>query len=117
MDGSGVACLTAALRPPSGENWAGAAKARVLDTRKTLLRLWSLQKYAVRSSGGVHHRLSLSDMTMVKADPVIAAGVAVAGREAAAKARPEIPVEGEETGLDQLCEPSTRALGACIPRP
>ena len=96
---SGVATATS--------HWVAAlegTKARVLDTRKTLPGLRSLQKYAVRCGGGVNHRFSLSDMAMVKDNHVIAAGGVVPAFEAVSAAHPEIPVEVEVTDLDQLRE-------------
>jgi len=77
-------------------------RARVLDTRKTLPNLRSLQKYAVRCGGGVNHRFSLSDMAMVKDNHVVAAGGAVLAFEAVRAAHPAVPVEVEVTDLDQL---------------
>jgi nicotinate-nucleotide pyrophosphorylase (carboxylating) len=41
-------------------------KVKVLDTRKTIPGLRELQKYAVRIGGGYNHRMSLSDMVLVK---------------------------------------------------
>jgi nicotinate-nucleotide pyrophosphorylase (carboxylating) len=96
---SGVATATS--------HWVAAlegTKARVLDTRKTLPGLRSLQKYAVRCGGGVNHRFGLSDMAMVKDNHVIAAGGVVPAFEAVTAAHPEIPVEVEVTDLDQLRE-------------
>ncbi len=78
--------------------------ARVLDTRKTLPGWRALQKYAVRCGGGVNHRFSLADMTMVKDNHVIAAGGVVPAFEAVRAAYPHIPVEVEVTDLDQLRE-------------
>ncbi|VVM04778.1 carboxylating nicotinate-nucleotide diphosphorylase [Methylacidimicrobium tartarophylax] len=40
--------------------------ARLLDTRKTLAGLRSLEKYAVRCGGGGNHRVSLGDHVLVK---------------------------------------------------
>ncbi len=79
-------------------------KARVLDTRKTLPGLRALQKYAVRCGGGVNHRSSLLDLTMVKDNHVLAAGGVVPAFEAVRDAHPDIPVEVEVTDLDQLRE-------------
>jgi nicotinate-nucleotide pyrophosphorylase (carboxylating) len=96
---SGVATATS--------HWVAAlegTKARVLDTRKTLPGLRSLQKYAVRCGGGVNHRFSLSDMAMVKDNHVVAAGGVVPAFEAVAAAYPDTPVEVEVTDLDQLQE-------------
>jgi len=94
---SGVATATA--------HWVAALEgtaARVLDTRKTLPGWRALQKYAVRCGGGVNHRLSLSDMAMVKDNHVIAAGGVVPALEAVRTRFPDVPVEVEVTDLDQL---------------
>jgi nicotinate-nucleotide pyrophosphorylase (carboxylating) len=94
---SGVATATA--------RWVDAlegTRARVLDTRKTLPGLRALQKYAVRCGGGVNHRFSLGDMAMVKDNHVIAAGGVVPAYQAVRAAHPDLPVEVEVTGLDQL---------------
>ena len=94
---SGVATAT--------DRWVQALDgtgARVLDTRKTLPGWRDLQKYAVRSGGGVNHRFSLSDMAMVKDNHVIAAGGVVPALEAVRAAYPDIPIEVEVTDLDQL---------------
>lgn len=40
--------------------------AKLLDTRKTIPGLRDLSKYAVRCGGGTNHRLSLSDMILIK---------------------------------------------------
>jgi nicotinate-nucleotide pyrophosphorylase (carboxylating) len=96
---SGIATATAA--------WVDAldgTRARVLDTRKTLPGLRSLQKYAVRCGGGVNHRSSLADLAMVKDNHVIAAGGVVPAFEAVRAAHPDLPVEVEVTDLGQLKE-------------
>lgn len=56
---SGVATLTA-------QCVAKAPGCQILDTRKTLLGLRSLQKYAVRTGGGTNHRLHLGDRILIK---------------------------------------------------
>lgn len=96
---SGVATATAA--------WVDALEgtsARVLDTRKTLPGWRHLQKYAVRCGGGTNHRMSLSDMAMVKDNHVVAAGGVVPAYEAVRAAYPDLRVEVEVTDLDQLRE-------------
>jgi nicotinate-nucleotide pyrophosphorylase (carboxylating) len=96
---SGIATATAA--------WVDAldgTRARVLDTRKTLPGLRTLQKYAVRCGGGVNHRFSLSDMAMVKDNHVVAAGGVVPALEAVRATHPDVPVEVEVTDLGQLKE-------------
>ncbi len=94
---SGVATATA--------RWVDALAGtgtRVLDTRKTLPGLRSLQKYAVRCGGGTNHRLSLADAAMVKDNHVVAAGGVVAAYEAVRAAHPDLRVHVEVTDLDQL---------------
>ncbi len=41
-------------------------KARIIDTRKTLPGLRTLEKYAVRTGGGFNHRMDLNEMILVK---------------------------------------------------
>jgi len=41
-------------------------KANILDTRKTTPLLRHLERYAVRTAGGVNHRFNLNDMVMIK---------------------------------------------------
>ena len=94
---SGIATATS--------HWVAAldgTRARVLDTRKTLPGFRTLQKYAVRCGGGVNHRLTLSDLAMVKDNHVVAAGGVVPAFEAVRAAYPDLPVEVEVTDLDQL---------------
>jgi len=96
---SGVATATS--------RWVDAlegTRARVLDTRKTLPTYRALQKYAVRCGGGVNHRMSLSDMAMVKDNHVVAAGGVVLAYLAVRSAHPDLRVEVEVTDLDQLRE-------------
>jgi nicotinate-nucleotide pyrophosphorylase (carboxylating) len=94
---SGVATATA--------RWVEALEgtgARVLDTRKTLPGHRALEKYAVRCGGGVNHRFSLTDMALVKDNHVLAAGGVLPAFEAVRSRYPDIPVEVEVTGLDEL---------------
>ena len=96
---SGVATATA--------HWVDAlagTRARVLDTRKTLPTFRALQKYAVRCGGGVNHRFSLGDRAMVKDNHVVAAGGVVPAYDAVRRAYPDLRVEVEVTGLDELRE-------------
>jgi nicotinate-nucleotide pyrophosphorylase (carboxylating) len=41
-------------------------KTAIMDTRKTTPLLRQMERYAVRSAGGVNHRYNLSDMVMIK---------------------------------------------------
>jgi len=69
MHMSGVATLTDQfVRRIEGTN------AKIVDTRKTLPLLRTLQKYAVRCGGGHNHRMGLYDGAMVKDNHIAAAG-------------------------------------------
>lgn len=48
--------------------------ARIVDTRKTLPMLRSLEKYAVRCGGGHNHRMGLYDGVMIKDNHIAACG-------------------------------------------
>jgi nicotinate-nucleotide pyrophosphorylase (carboxylating) len=48
-------------------------KARILDTRKTAPLYRALEKYAVRTGGGVNHRMGLADQVLVKENHFAAA--------------------------------------------
>ncbi|MEV5497589.1 L-aspartate oxidase [Nonomuraea fuscirosea] len=94
---SGVATLTA--------RWAeavGGTEARVRDSRKTLPGLRALEKYAVRSGGGVNHRMSLSDAALIKDNHVVAAGGVAEAFRAVRERYPDLPIEVEIDRLDQL---------------
>ena len=49
-------------------------RARILDTRKTVPGLRSLDKYAVRVGGGLNHRFALYDGVLIKDNHITAAG-------------------------------------------
>lgn len=102
---SGVATLT--------HHWATAIEGtgcRVRDTRKTVLGLRALQKYAVRCGGGVNHRLGLGDAALIKDNHVAAAGSVTAAYQAVRSHAPQIGVEVECDTLDQVRE--SLAIGA-----
>jgi len=78
-------------------------KAKILDTRKTTPGLRLLEKYAVKTGGGTNHRLSLSDMVLIKDNHLRHVGsVAEAVRRARAAARPGIRIEVEAADLAQV---------------
>ncbi len=78
---------------------------RVLDTRKTTPGLRRLEKYAVRMGGGHNHRLSLSDMVMLKDNHIRLVGsIKGAVRRARAKIDPAIRIEVEAATLEQVQE-------------
>jgi len=45
---------------------------KILDTRKTLPCLRTLQKYAVKTGGGTNHRMGLYDQVLIKDNHIIA---------------------------------------------
>lgn len=81
-----------------------ASRTRVRDTRKTVPGLRHLEKYAVRTGGGVNHRTDLSEMALVKDNHVLASGGVVPAWERVRAAYPDVPVQVEVTTLEQLRE-------------
>ncbi len=81
------------------------ARAKVLDTRKTIPGLRRAQKYAVTCGGGHNHRLGLYDAVLIKENHIAAAGsVTAALAQARAAVATDVPVEIEVENLDQLRE-------------
>ncbi len=80
-------------------------RARILDTRKTTPGLRLLEKYAVKTGGGTNHRLSLSDMVLIKDNHLRRVGsVSEAVRRARAAVRSGVRVEVEAGTLLQVRE-------------
>jgi len=80
-------------------------RARIVDTRKTLPGLRLAQKYAVRTGGGLNHRIGLYDAVLIKENHIAAAGgVAAALRAVAPAAERAAFVEVEVETLGQLRE-------------
>jgi nicotinate-nucleotide pyrophosphorylase (carboxylating) len=73
---SGVATATHRFVLAAGDT------VRVLDTRKTLPGLRSLEKAAVRAGGGANHRGSLSDLVLLKDNHLAGIGIDAAVRRA-----------------------------------
>ena len=70
--------------------------ARLLDTRKTLPGLRTLEKYAVLSGGGTNHRMDLASGILIKNNHIsLGGGVATAVRNALAHRRPGQRVQVE----------------------
>ncbi len=105
---SGIATRTA--------SWVNEIKgypARLTDTRKTTPGLRLLEKYAVRTGGGLNHRLALDGGILIKENHIRAAGGIRAAVEAVRKRAPlTLKVEVEVTTLAELEE--TLAAGADI---
>jgi len=79
---SGIATLTRQF-----VDAVSGTKARILDTRKTVPGLRTLDKYAVRCGGGQNHRLDLSDGVLIKNNHIALAGGIVPALERAHKNR------------------------------
>lgn len=75
---------------------------RILDTRKTLPGLRAAQKYAVRTGGGVNHRMGLYDAVMLKENHIHASGSIAAAAAAARALHPALPLIIEVEDLDEL---------------
>jgi nicotinate-nucleotide pyrophosphorylase len=98
---SGVATLTSRFV-------AAAGGVDVRDTRKTFGSR-ALQKAAVRSGGGVNHRMGLHDVYLIKDNHIAAAGGIGEAVRRAREAQPDLRVEVECETLDQV----HAALDAC----
>ena len=78
------------------------SEAKILDTRKTAPGLRAVDKYAVRAGGGWNHRLSLSDMAMIKDNHIDAAGGIDKAFHAVRERHPGLPIEIEVRSLDEV---------------
>jgi nicotinate-nucleotide pyrophosphorylase (carboxylating) len=97
---SGIATLTADY-----VRNAGPGKTRILDTRKTVPGLRSLDKYAVRMGGGHNHRIGLFDGILIKDNHIAAAGsVSKAINLARSNSPHTLKVEVEAETLPQVQE-------------
>ena len=95
---SGIATLTRQF-----VDAISGTKARILDTRKTVPGLRTLDKYAVRCGGGQNHRLDLSDGVLIKNNHIALAGGIVPALERAHKnRRGEQIIEIEVRSLEEL---------------
>ena len=97
---SGIATLTRRF-----VDAVAGTHARILDTRKTMPGLRTLDKYAVRCGGGQNHRLDLSDGVLIKNNHIaLAGGVGPALERAHQNRRGEQVIEIEVRALDELEE-------------
>ena len=84
------------------------ARAKVVDTRKTIPGLRLAQKYAVRVGGGANHRIGLFDGILIKENHIVAAGgIGPAMQKAlssTAGAKAGMMIEIEVETLEQLDE-------------
>lgn len=80
-------------------------RAAIVDTRKTLPGLRLAQKYAIKTGGGVNHRLGLYDGILIKENHIAAAGgIAPALSAAMNSAPPGAWIQIEVENLGQLRE-------------
>lgn len=80
-------------------------KVKILDTRKTVPGLRSLDKYAVKAGGGTNHRIGLYDMVMIKDNHIkIAGGITPAVEQIRKSIPSNIKVEVETTNLNEVKE-------------
>jgi nicotinate-nucleotide pyrophosphorylase (carboxylating) len=93
---SGIATLTARYV----EAVSGTATT-ILDTRKTLPGLRSLEKAAVAAGGGVNHRLGLYDAILIKENHIALAGSLAKAVHGARTTHPDLAVEVEVRDLDE----------------
>jgi nicotinate-nucleotide pyrophosphorylase (carboxylating) len=78
---------------------------QILDTRKTVPGLRSLDKYAVKTGGGTNHRIGLYDLVMIKDNHIKIAGGITPAVEQIRKAIPShIKVEVETTNINEVKE-------------
>lgn len=78
-------------------------RAAIVDTRKTIPGLRLAQKYAVKTGGGVNHRIGLYDAVLIKENHIAAAGgVAAVLRQVQVTAPQARFVEIEVETLEQL---------------
>jgi nicotinate-nucleotide pyrophosphorylase (carboxylating) len=95
---SGIATLTRKF-----VDAVSGTKARILDTRKTVPGLRTLDKYAVRCGGGQNHRLDLSDGVLIKHNHIaLAGGIASVLERAHRNRRGEQIIEIEVRTLEEL---------------
>jgi len=95
---SGIATLTRQF-----VDQVSGTKVRILDTRKTVPGLRTIDKYAVRCGGGQNHRLDLSDGVLLKHNHIALAGGIVAALERAIRnRRGEQIIEIEIRTVDEL---------------
>ena len=78
-------------------------KASIADTRKTMVGIRAMQKYAVRCGGGRNHRFNLSDGAMLKDNHIDACGgILPAITQLRAQIGHMVRIEVEVRDLDEL---------------
>lgn len=97
---SGIATLTAKYVKISEKYGV-----KIIDTRKTLPGMRMLQKYAVKSGGGLNHRIGLYDAALIKDNHIKAAGsITAAVTSIRKKIGPTVKIETETFSLKDVEE-------------
>lgn len=96
---SGVATATRAYVDAVAGTGVG-----ILDTRKTMPGLRTLDKYAVACGGGVNHRMGLYDAFLIKDNHLRIAGGVLPAIALARATHPDLPITVEVEDLRQLRE-------------
>ncbi|MDQ7822679.1 MAG: carboxylating nicotinate-nucleotide diphosphorylase [Candidatus Eremiobacteraeota bacterium] len=96
---SGIATITRTIT-----DMLGNTSLSILDTRKTIPGMRSLEKYAVRAGGGKNHRMGLYDGIMIKNNHLKFSSLAGAVTRAKRGAPPLMKVEVEVETLEQVRE-------------
>jgi nicotinate-nucleotide pyrophosphorylase (carboxylating) len=95
---SGIATQTRRLKAE-----LAGLRTELLDTRKTIPGLRTLEKYAVRAGGGSNHRMRLDDGILIKNNHLRLAGGIQLALERAQRGRPQgMRIEVEVTSLAEL---------------
>jgi nicotinate-nucleotide pyrophosphorylase [carboxylating] (EC 2.4.2.19) len=78
---------------------------QILDTRKTVPGLRTLDKYSVKIGGGTNHRIGLYDLVMIKDNHIkVAGGIAPAVEQIRKSIPNHIKVEVETTNIKEVQE-------------
>lgn len=77
-------------------------RAAILDTRKTIPGLRLALKYAVKTGGGLNHRIGLYDGILIKENHIAAAGGVPEVLAHAFAINPDIPIQIEVETIEQL---------------
>ncbi len=77
-------------------------RAEILDTRKTIPGLRLALKYAVKTGGGVNHRIGLYDGVLIKENHIAAAGSISGVLARAREIHSAIPIQIEVETIEQL---------------
>lgn len=97
-------CGVATLANKFVEQTVGT-KAKILDTRKTIPGLRTLQKYAVTKGGGVNHRFCLDDAILIKDNHISVCGSVKEALDKAKKNRPSgMKIQIECDTISQVIE-------------